>query len=132
MLKDIAQFAEQFWPQFLAFLLAFFGSLAINYVVSKIKQIGGDNPHVRRWLPAIPGIIGGIGGPFVWPLIMQLAASGFKELATIEWASYWMGMLLMGIAQGAISANLHKFWTQTILGKDGVLGKALFKILEKL
>lgn len=69
-------------------------------------------------------------GFWTWPFILDLAFTGYDQLATVKWSEYWAVNMLLGVGQGAVSSNLYKFWSQTIMGRDGALKRALFRFLR--
>ena len=122
---------QSFWPQIIALSIAFGVSLAINGAITAIKH-STEPPHpvLKRWLPVLPALIGGLAGPWVWPMTLKLTFTGHPELEGVVWGDYAVVCVLLGCAQGAVSSNLYQFYTQTIMGEDGALKKPLFKFLR--
>lgn len=103
--------------------------MGINFVVSVSARIIGKTSRWKRVVPALPGLIGAAASMGVWPGILRLASTGMPALEKVPWAKYWLIMVLLGIAQGAIASNIYKFFMQTFLGKDGMIEDALRKKL---
>lgn len=123
---------SQFWPQIMALSMALGVSLAITGLVGAIKHVSPQSPTIRRWLPALPVMLGAAICSWTWPDILRLAFTGYPELDAVAWEDYGMVCLMLGIAQGAVSASLYKFWTQTIMGRDGALERGLFRFVDRL
>ena len=119
-------------PQLMAVGAALSGALAINAIVAGISRTFKEQPHVQRSLPMLPVLFGALFALWQWPYIFTLACTGMGELGKIDWSRADLrGFCIMaGIGQGAVSLNMHKFFTQTLMGKDGIVQAALRKKLE--
>ena len=117
--------------QILAALMVVGSAVAINFIVAGLSKILQNAAWWRRLLPVAPGILGAIVAPGVWPRVLRLSSSGYEALDAVPWGNFWSLTLLLGVAHGAIAANLYKVVMQTILGRDGALERMIAKKTEK-
>lgn len=121
-----------YWPQILAVLYAFGGALAINALVYGVSRTWKTNAHVQRALPMLPVLFGALLALLQWPHIFELLCTDIESLDAVNWSlpKYRGFCVMAGIGQGAVSLNMHKFLTQTLLGQDGIIQAALRKKLQ--
>lgn len=120
----------KYLPQLTAFLAALGGAIGINFVVGFVRKYTPDHQLRKPLLAALPIVIGGAIGYWIWAEILTLALKTIKPFDQVDWQrDFPLICIFMGIGQGATAQSIWENLKYNVLSKDGFLIQGLVHII---